>query len=249
MASFWEVPLLRLDMGAVFQGLVGSSEANMRKAIKCAEAMAPCVLMIDEIEKGLAGASGGGGDGGTSTRVFGTLLTWMNDKTCPVFVVATANEFDRLPPELLRKGRFDEIFFVDFPHPGERKSIFDIHITKRSPKAENFVLDRLVAATRDYTGSEIEQAVVTGMIDAFADSEREFTTEDVLSGVSKTIPLIDTMRDKIAALRQRAKECTVSASKDPTRAESAGGMEKSPIASEGPAGAQVPPRGGRQLDL
>ena len=114
MASFWQVPLLRLDMGAVFQGLVGSSEANMRKAIKCAEAMAPCVLMIDEIEKGLAGASGGGGDGGTSTRVFGTLLTWMNDKTCPVFVVATANDFDRLAPGVLRKGRFDEIFLWTF---------------------------------------------------------------------------------------------------------------------------------------
>ena len=248
MASFWQIPLLRLDMGAVFQGLVGSSEANMRKAIKCAEAMAPCVLMIDEIEKGLAGASGGGGDGGTSTRVFGTLLTWMNDKTCPVFVVATANEFDRLPPELLRKGRFDEIFFVDFPLGAERQCIFEIHITKRKRKPEEFLIAKLVAATKDYTGSEIEQAVVTGMIDAFADSEREFTTEDVLSGVSKTIPLFDTMRDKISTLRQRAKECTVWASKD-TEAEQPTEAEPSPAEPKSEPAPQAPPRGGRQLDL
>lgn len=136
MADKWKIPILRLDMGAIFGGLVGASEANMRKAIACAKAMAPCVLMIDEIEKGLAGAGGGGGDGGTSTRVFGTLLTWMSDKTEPVFVVATANEFDRLPPEMLRKGRFDELFFVDFPHAEERRSIFNIHIRKALKRKE-----------------------------------------------------------------------------------------------------------------
>lgn len=136
MADKWKIPILRLDMGAIFGGLVGASEANMRKAIACAKAMAPCVLMIDEIEKGLAGAGGGGGDGGTSTRVFGTLLTWMSDKTEPVFIVATANEFDRLPPEMLRKGRFDELFFVDFPHAGERRSILNIHVKKALKRRE-----------------------------------------------------------------------------------------------------------------
>ena len=252
MASFWSIPLLRLDMGAVFSGLVGSSEANIRKAIRCAEAMAPCVLMIDEIEKGLAGSSGGGGDGGTSTRVFGTLLSWMSDKTSPVFVVATANEFDRLPPEMLRKGRFDEIFFVDFPHEGERRNIFQIHIKKRGRDPSNFDIDRLVGATENYTGSEIEQAIVTGMIEAFSEKEREFQTEDILSGVSKTIPLIDTMQDKIEGIRRRAIQCTVSASKAPDgsaerKAELPGALKFDlPIPPE----SDTPPAsGGRQLDL
>jgi SpoVK/Ycf46/Vps4 family AAA+-type ATPase len=248
MASFWSIPLLRLDMGAVFAGVVGSSEANMRKAIRCAEAMAPCILMIDEVEKGLAGSGGGGGDGGTSTRVFGTLLSWMSDKTCPVFVVATANEFDRLPPEMLRKGRFDEIFFVDFPHAGERTNILQIHIRKRGRNVEIFDIPRLVEATKDFTGSEIEQAIITGMIEAFADNGREFSTDDVLSGISKTIPLIDTMQDKIISIRQRAMQCTVSASKPPAKevaAESAASTKESPA----PTAAPVPVRGGRQLDL
>jgi SpoVK/Ycf46/Vps4 family AAA+-type ATPase len=250
MASFWGIPLLRLDMGAVFAGIVGSSEANMRKAIRCAEAMAPCILMIDEIEKGLAGSSGGGGggDSGTSTRVFGTLLSWMNDKTCPVFVVATANEFDHLPPEMLRKGRFDEIFFVDFPHAGERENILEIHVCKRGRDPKQFDIPRLVEATKDFTGSEIEQAIITGMIEAFADGEREFTTDDVLSGIKKTIPLIDTMRDKIASIRQRAMQCTVSASKphtDEAGAEAVADTKERPAQPAEPA----PTRGGRQLDL
>ena len=160
MASIWRVPLLRLDMGAVYAGLVGSSEANMRKAIQCAEAMAPCILMIDEIEKGLAGSDGRSGDGGTSTRVFGTLLAWMSDKSLPVFVVATANEFDRLPPEMLRKGRFDEIFFVDFPNEGERRAIFEIHLDRRGRDPADFDLDALVTRTGDFTGSEIEHSIV-----------------------------------------------------------------------------------------
>jgi SpoVK/Ycf46/Vps4 family AAA+-type ATPase len=209
-------------------------------------------LMIDEIEKGLAGAGGGGGDGGTSTRVFGTLLSWMSDKTSPVFVVATANEFDRLPPEMLRKGRFDEIFFVDFPHEGERRSIFEIHIKKRERDPASFDIDRLVGVTENYTGSEIEQAIVTGMIEAFAEKEREFQTEDILSGVAKTIPLIDTMQDKIEGIRRRAMQCTVSASKMPDdnaarKAEAALHLEVGlPVPSRnGPP----PASGGRQLDL
>lgn len=248
IAKFWNIPLLRLDMGAVFQGVVGSSEANIRKAIKCAEAMAPCVLMIDEIEKGLAGAGGGESDGGTSSRVFGTLLSWMNDKTSPVFVVATANQFDRLPPEMLRKGRFDEIFFVDFPSPEERESIFKIHIVKRKREVQKFDVSRLVEKTQDFTGSEIEQAVVSGMIEAFADGGKEFNTEHVLAGIAKTIPMIDTMRDKIASIRQRAMECTVSASKS-SKAGSNGGVDPSPVLPSKGKDVVAPERGGRQLDL
>ena len=278
MASFWGIPILRLDMGAIFGGLVGASEANMRKAISCAKAMAPCVLMIDEIEKGLAGTSGSGGDGGTSTRVFGTLLTWMSDKTEPVFIVATANEFDRLPPEMLRKGRFDELFFVDFPHAGERLAIFKIHIQKalkrRKPQfegIENFITNfnlnaeytisrtdkegktetlkgTLVQLSENYTGSEIEESVKTAMINAFADGKREFTATDVARAISQTVPLIDTMADKIAVLRARARECTISASCSPD-------VEEKPIiveSSEDKGKISETPRilrGGRAIDI
>jgi SpoVK/Ycf46/Vps4 family AAA+-type ATPase len=212
MASIWRVPLLRLDMGSIYAGLLGSSEANMRKAIRCAEAMAPCILMIDVIEKALAGVGGHTTDGGTSPRVFGTLLSWMSDKTLPVFVVATANSFERLPPEMLRKGRFDEIFFVDFPHAVERRAILTIHLRQRGRNPGEFDLDALVTRTRDFTGSEIEQAVVSGMIEAFADGERPFTTDDIVAGIASTVPLIDTMRDQVDAIRRRARECTVPAS-------------------------------------
>ena len=142
VAAAWNMPLLRLDMGKIFQGLVGSSESNIRLALRTAEAIAPSILWIDEIEKGLSG-TGGGSDGGTSTRVFGTLLTWMQEKTEPVFVFATANNINGLPPELLRKGRFDEIFFVDFPSFEERKKILEIHISKLKRDMSHFDLDRL----------------------------------------------------------------------------------------------------------
>jgi SpoVK/Ycf46/Vps4 family AAA+-type ATPase len=281
MASYWGVPILRLDMGAVYGGLVGQSEANMRKAIKCAEAMAPCILMVDEIEKGLAGSSGGGGDGGTSTRVFGTLLSWMSDKTAQVFVVATANEFDRLPPELLRKGRFDEIFFVDFPHAGEREQIFQIHVKKavqrrdpaptdeeqkslitsfgftneyevrRSKKTGQTETARgtMVQLSKDFTGSEIEEAVKTAMIDAFADNKRPFSAEDIARAIAQTVPLIDTMSDKIEALRARARECTVSASKFPEGEEEAQvvATEPEPPQPQADSTPQPPSRGGRRM--
>ena len=262
-------------MGAIFGGLVGASEANMRKAIACAKAMAPCVLMIDEIEKGLAGSGGGGGDGGTSTRVFGTLLTWMSDKTEAVFVVATANEFDRLPPEMLRKGRFDELFFVDFPHEGERRSILGIHIKKainrRIPQPSStdydgfltgFGLDSvhtitrekkdgtsetlkgtIVQLTQDFTGSEIEEAVKTAMIHAFADGKREFSSKDVASAIAQTVPLIDTMAAKIETIRTRARECTISASRMATKESAAQVLEEE--TKDAPAELQRPSRGGR----
>ncbi len=258
MADHWKLPILRLDMGAVFGGLVGDSERNMRGAIATAKAMSPCILMIDEIEKGLAGSSGGGGDGGTATRVFGTLLTWMSDKTEPVFVVATANEFDRLPPEMLRKGRFDELFFVDFPNAVERRSILKIHLRKaierRVPRPQAAEVDEVVASfdldeqhevtradksgrrgrasgslvdlSRDYTGSELEEAVKTAVINAFSDGRRPFAAADVAVGIAQTIPPIDTMAEKIEALRAKARECTVLASR-PDEPVPAGGGPKS----------------------
>jgi SpoVK/Ycf46/Vps4 family AAA+-type ATPase len=272
MASIWGIPILRLDMGAVFGGLVGQSEANIRKAIKAAEAMAPCILMIDEIEKGLAG-TGGSGDGGTATRVFGNILSWMSDKTASVFVVATANEFDRLPPEMLRKGRFDEIFFVDFPHEGEREAILRIHVQKafarREPKPGEEELAKLladfnfdgpyevqpgneeltgslVAISRDLTGAEIEQAVLAGMIEAFNDGMRPLEGRDVAICIARTVPLIDTMRQRITTLRERAKECTVWASKEAGSAP-VGSSTKLDAAPTSPT---TPPRhGGRGVDF
>jgi SpoVK/Ycf46/Vps4 family AAA+-type ATPase len=283
IAKFWGLTLLRLDMGAVYGSLVGQSEANMRRAIQCAQAMAPCVLMIDEIEKGLSGASGGSGDGGTGSRVFGTLLSWMNDKTSPVFVVATANQFERLPPEMLRKGRFDEIFFVDFPHAKERTEIFNIHVRKAIKRkepplvgaaADDFIasfgfdkshevrrstkfggtetaLGTLVELSRDFTGSEIEVAVQTAMIDAFADGHREFAAADVARALAATVPLIDTMSDKIESIRERARACTVSASKyedndqDTTMAHGEGSHDPKDTSQATPRAT----RGGRRIDL
>lgn len=144
IASFWNMPLLRLDIGKVYQGLVGSSEDNIRKAIATAEAVAPCVLWIDEIEKGLNGVqSSGSTDGGVTSRIFSTILTWMQEKASPVFVVATANNINLLPPELLRKGRFDEIFFVDLPSQKERENIFSIHLEKKGQNPSQYPMEML----------------------------------------------------------------------------------------------------------
>jgi hypothetical protein len=157
IAGLWHLPLIRLDVGALFGGLVGQSEENTRRALALAETVAPCLLWIDEIEKGLAS---GGGDGGTSMRVFGSILSWMQEKTKPVFIVATANNIAMLPPELLRRGRFDEIFFLDLPTQAERHEIFEVHVRKRKRPVQNFAVDRLTAASEGYVGAEIEQAVI-----------------------------------------------------------------------------------------
>ncbi|HMK73460.1 MAG TPA: AAA family ATPase, partial [Myxococcaceae bacterium] len=170
VAGAWQLPLLRLDMGRIFSGLVGSSEENLRRAIRVAESVAPVVLWIDEIEKALSGsASSGVSDGGVAARLFGALLTWLSEKTAPVFVAATANRIDQLPPELLRKGRFDEIFFVDLPAAPERRDIFRIHLQRRHRKPEAFDLDRLAGMAEGFSGAEIEQAVVSALYDAFAE--------------------------------------------------------------------------------
>ncbi|MCS7273544.1 MAG: AAA family ATPase [Fimbriimonadales bacterium] len=204
IANLWGLPMLRLDVGRVFGSLVGASEANMRTAIRVAEAIAPCILWIDELEKGFAGVqSSAMSDSGTTARVFATFLTWMQEKRAPVFVVATANDVSQLPPELLRKGRFDEIFFLDLPTLAEREQIFAIHLRKRGRDPQQYDLKRLARATEGFSGAEIEQVVVAGLFTAF-DAKRELTTEDMLEEIRHTVPLSVMMREEIEALRQWA---------------------------------------------
>lgn len=203
VGNIWEHPTLRLDLGKVFGGLVGSSEANIRKVIKTAEAVAPCLVFIDEIDKALTGTSGGG-DSGTSARVFGTFLSWMNDHDSSVFVIATANNISGLPPELLRRGRFDEIFFCDLPTLEERREIFGIHLKKRGRNPGTFSVEELAGMTQGFTGAEIEQVIISALYDAF-DEGRELATGHLLQAARETIPLSVTMEEKIAEMREWAK--------------------------------------------
>ena len=201
VSHLWEVPLLRFDIGRMFGSLVGSSEENMRKAIAVAESIAPAILWVDEIDKAFSGTQGSGvSDGGTTARVFGTFLTWLSEKTASVFVVATANDISELPPELLRKGRLDEIFFVDLPGEEERREIFSIHLQKRGRKLELFDLEALAAATPGFSGAEIEEAIISGLYDAFYD-QSELNQEYVVRSLLETVPLSRTMEEKIASLR------------------------------------------------
>ncbi|MEM7246403.1 MAG: AAA family ATPase [Acidobacteriota bacterium] len=207
VASEWGLPLLRLDVGRLFDSFVGKSEANMRQAILVAESLAPAVLWIDELEKGLAGVRSSGGDSGVTARVFGSLLTWLQEKTAPVFVVATSNDVRSLPPELLRKGRFDEIFFVDLPGETERAAIFEIHLRKRRRDPARFDLASLARATDGWSGSEIEEAVVSALFSTFPQG-RDVTTEDVLTACAATVPLSRTMANEVNELREWAKNRT-----------------------------------------
>jgi len=205
-ARTWNLPLLRLDMGRIYGSLVGESEANLRTALQVASAMAPCVLWIDEIEKGAAGAASSGAlDSGVTARVVGTLLTWMQerDDSRPVFVAATANSVHTLPPELLRKGRMDEIFFVDLPDEAERRDILTIHIRKRHRDPAAFDLGRLAQATDGFSGAEIEQAVRDALYLAF-DRGRDLQQEDLEEAVQATVPLSRLRGEDIAHLRQWA---------------------------------------------
>jgi adenylate kinase family enzyme len=215
VAGQWRLPLLRLDMGRIFSGLVGSSEENLRKAINVAESVAPVVLWVDEIEKGLSGSqSSGATDGGVSARVFGSLLTWLQEKTAPVFVVATANRIEGLPPELLRKGRFDEIFFIDLPTAAERRDILSIHVKKRRRDPAAFDLGALAALTEGFSGAELEAALVSALYDAFAEGT-ELGQRHLEHAVKETLPLSVTMREDIAALRAWAATRTRAASEAP----------------------------------
>lgn len=213
VAANWNLPMLKLDVGRIFGSLVGQSEENIRKAIKVAESVAPCVLWADELEKGFAGTSGSGvSDGGTTARVFATFLTWMQEKTKPVFLIATANDVTQLPPEMLRKGRFDEIFFIDLPDRAEREEIFRIHIDKRKRDPGTFDLAKLSDATKGFSGAEIEQCVVGGLFAAFHDG-RELSQDDLLNEAKSVVPLSQMMREDIAELRAWAQLRTRPASK------------------------------------
>jgi AAA+ superfamily predicted ATPase len=202
VATLWSLPLLRLDMSLIFSGFIGASESNMRKAIKTAESIAPTVLWIDEIEKAFSGvASSSISDAGTTARVVGTFLTWIQEKNSAVFVIATANSIESLPPELLRKGRFDEVFFVDLPTPRERREIFTIHVAKRKRDPKAYDLDLLARESDGFSGSEIEEAIVSGMHDSFAE-KRELETRDILNALRETVPLSVTMKEKISFFRK-----------------------------------------------
>lgn len=205
----WHLPLLRFDIGRVFGKFVGESESNMRNALKAAEAVAPCILWVDEIEKALSSARGD--DGGVSLRILGGFLSWLQDKSAPVFVVATANNVENLPPELLRKGRLDEIFFVDLPKAEERADIFGIHLQRHNRDKSTFDLKELASRSEGYSGAEIEQAIISALYDAF-DSGREVTTEDIAHNLANTVPLSVTMNEEVAQLRKWALTRTRSAS-------------------------------------
>ena len=254
ISAMWQLPLLRLDIGKVFSGILGSSEKNMRKAIKIAETTSPSILWIDEIEKGF---SAGGGDGGTSSRVFGTFLTWMQEKEKPVFVAATANNIEILPSEFLRKGRFDEIFFVDLPTYKERMDIFKIHINKRLNekvigdfKLNNDSYSYLAGITEGYVGAELEQIVVSGLFEAFSE-DRSIELEDFEKSITNTVPLSVTQAEKIRAIREWANVRAVSATSADDRIEynqEAAGFKSKPDEQsiDEDIGSS---RGGRAIDL
>lgn len=204
VASYWQLPLLKLDFGKIFSGLVGSSEENMREALKTAEGLSPCVLWIDEIEKGLAGGSSHQSDGGTAARVFGSFLTWMQEKKTTVFVIATANDISKLPPELLRKGRFDEIFFLDLPQSSEKEEIFAIHLRKKGRDPKKFDLESLARQAKDFTGAEIEQVINDALFAAY-NRRKDLGSEEINLAISSCIPLSTTYAKELVQLREWAK--------------------------------------------
>jgi hypothetical protein len=210
VAGAWHLPLFRMDFGALYDKYHGETEKNVREALAVANAMSPCVLWMDEIEKGVAGDSGGDSDGGVSRRVLGTLLTWMNERTSRVFMVATANDIAQLPPELLRKGRFDEIFFVDLPSAAVREDIVRIHLRRNKQDPAGFDLPRLAAAAEGFSGAEIEQAIVAALYEVHAQKE-PLRNEAIEQEMKRTRPLSVVMAEKIASLRAWARERTVPA--------------------------------------
>lgn len=257
ISAMWKLPLLRLDMGKIFSGIVGSSEENMRKAIKTAEAVSPSILWIDEIEKGFSGLSGGG-DSGVSSRLLGTFLTWMQEKEKPVFVVATANNINSLPSEMLRKGRFDEIFFVDLPTKKERKEIFKLHLNKKLKNTEvsggievsEDLLDRLSDLTEGFVGAEIEQAVIGALFEAFAE-DRNLEIKDLERVIKNTVPLSVTQREQILAIRKWANVRAVAATalEDRNEYKNQDEDEKINVKDEDNSDEIKKSRGGRTIDF
>ncbi|MBL7141181.1 MAG: AAA family ATPase, partial [Planctomycetes bacterium] len=211
IAHAWRMPLLRFDIGKVFGMWLGQSEQNMRRAIRTAEAIAPCILWIDELERGFAGV-GNEWDSAATTRVFGTFITWLQEKVSPVYIVATANDVTSLPPELLRKGRFDEIFFVDLPNKHEREEVWRVHLRCRGRNAAQFDIQRLADATEGYAGADIEAVLNEGLETAHADGKRQPVTDDFLKIIRQTLPLSETMKDRIEAMRDWARTRARSAS-------------------------------------
>jgi SpoVK/Ycf46/Vps4 family AAA+-type ATPase len=204
-AKVFGVPLLKLDAGRIFAGLVGQSESNLRAVIQTAEAIAPCCLWIDEVEKGFSGTkSSNATDGGTSSRVFGSFISWMQEKSSPVFVVATANDVSQLPPEMLRKGRFDELFFVDLPNQAEREAIWEIQIGKHGRDPKDFDIVQLAKATEGLTGSEIENVFIEALYVAF-DAEKEPSDLTIAQVLTEFVPLSKLMAEQISGLKNWSK--------------------------------------------
>ena len=210
VAADWHMPLLRLDPGVLYQKFIGESESQLRQALAQAEAMAPCVLWIDEIEKAFASASAASADGGLSKRMFGTLLSWMQDHRHPIFIVATANDVSALPPELMRKGRFDEIFFVDLPGQAAREQIFAIHLRRQNRDPNDFNLKKLAEATDGFVGSELEQAVISGLFAAYAE-KADLNFGHLIDEIQKTRPLSVLQAERVSQLRHWAKDRCVPA--------------------------------------
>jgi len=202
VASAWHMPLLRLDVGHLFGSLVGESEERLRRAILIAEGVSPCVLHIDEIEKGFGSMAGPAGDGGVSRRLFGSLLTWLQEKTKPVFVAATANDISQLPPELLRKGRWDEVFFIDLPTEEERQQVFHVLLKRYGRNPDDLITGGLLMRLDRYSGAEIEQVIKEALFEAFHDDQRQLTTEDLERAAARVVPIADQMQDQIDGLRE-----------------------------------------------
>lgn len=210
VAQEWELPLLRLDTGSLYSKFIGETETNVREAIRLAESMAPVVLWIDEIEKAFTPQGGADADGGVSARLLGTFLSWLQEKKAPVFVVATANNISSLPPELLRKGRFDEIFFMDLPGIGERAEIFRLHLQRRKRNPTGFDIDSLAHASEGFSGAEIEQGLVSALYGVFS-AHKELCTDSILRELKSTRPLSLVMKEQIDQMRAWASGRTVSA--------------------------------------
>ena len=208
-ASQFGLPLLKMDIGSMMGKYVGESEANMRRAIAVAEAVSPCVLWVDEVEKAFAGIGSGGAGSEVATRLFGYFLTWMQEKTTQVFVVTTANDISALPPELLRKGRFDEVFYVDFPNEQEREAIFKVHLQKRKKLTPDIDLQKLAKATNQYSGADIESIVKEGIELAFLDDCSPLSTQRLMQVIASTHPLGMVMKDKVKQYKDRFAEMKI----------------------------------------